>query len=73
MSKNQWVVKRGENWAVRGEKNTRDTSVHDTQAQAIVAAREIARNQGSELIIQGADGRIREKNSYGPDSFPPPG
>jgi hypothetical protein len=73
MSKNQWVVKRETGWAVRGEKNTKDTSHHRTQTEAVNAARDIAKNQGSEVIIQGTDGKIREKNSYGPDSFPPPG
>ncbi|WP_201035697.1 DUF2188 domain-containing protein, partial [Salmonella enterica] len=28
MGKNQHVVKRDDGWAVRGEKNTRDTSHH---------------------------------------------
>ncbi len=73
MGKNQWVVPRDGQWAVRGEGNERATSVHDTQAEAIAAARNIAINQRSELIIQGADGKIREKNSYGNDDFPPKG
>ena len=40
------------------------------QREAIDAAREIARNQGSELLVHGRDGRIRERNSYGDDQFP---
>ncbi len=35
------------------------------------AAREIARNQESELIIQGRDGKIRDRDSYGNDPCPP--
>ena len=58
MGKNQHVVPAGDEWGVRGEGNERLTSLHDTQRQAIDAAREIARNQGSELLIHGADGRI---------------
>lgn len=73
MGKNQWVVPHDGQWAVKGEGNERATSVHDTQAEAIAAARNIAINQRSELIIQGADGKIREKNSYGNDNFPPKG
>jgi hypothetical protein len=73
MGKNQWVVKRDDEWAVRGEGNSRDTSLHKTQQGAIDAARGIAQNQKSELIIQGQNGKIREKNSYGNDSNPPKG
>lgn len=73
MSKNQWVVKVGDEWGVRGEGNDRLTSKHPTQQEAIERAREIARNQQSELIIQGEDGKIRERNSYGHDPFPPSG
>lgn len=58
---------------VRGEGNSRLTSSHDTQQEAIEHAREIARNQGSELIIHGEDGKIRERNSCGNDPFPPRG
>ena len=73
MSKNQHVVPHDDGWAVRGEGNERATSVHDTQQQAIDAGREIAQNQGSELLIHGRDGQIRERNSYGNDPYPPKG
>ncbi len=73
MGKNQWVVQTDEGWGVRGEGNSRITSKHSTQKEAIDAAREIAQNQQSEVIIQGRDGRIRERNSYGNDPFPPEG
>jgi hypothetical protein len=73
MAKNQWVVPRGKGWAVHGEGNDRDTSLHNTQAEAIDAARRIAQNRRSEVIIQGQDGKIRERNSYGNDPFPPRG
>jgi len=71
--KNQWVVKHGDKWGVRGEGNDRLTSTHDTQRGAFERAREIARKQRSEVIIQGEDGKIRERNSYGNDPFPPRG
>ena len=73
MKINQHVVKRTDGWAVVGEGNSRDTSVHSTQHQASERAREIAQNQRSEVVIHGEDGKIREKNSYGNDSFPPQG
>ena len=63
MGKNQHVVHRDGEWAVRGAGNQRDTSRHDTQAEAERAAREIAINQKSEVFIHGENGRIRERNS----------
>jgi uncharacterized protein YdaT len=69
--KDQHVVRRGKDWAVRGEGNKRDTSHHDTQASAIERAREIAQNQRSEVVIHRPDGRIRDKDSYGNDPNPP--
>jgi hypothetical protein len=73
MGKNQHVVPRDGQWGVRGAGNSRLTSLHDTQAQAIEAARGIAQNQGSEMFIHGRNGQIRERNTYGPDAFPPEG
>ena len=71
--KNQHVVPHEDGWAVRGAGNDRATSVHGTQAQAIDRARSIAQNQGSELLIHGRDGRIRERDSHGSDPIPPKG
>ena len=71
--KNQHVVPHGDDWAVKGAGNSKATSVHPTQADAIERAREIARNQESELLIHGSNGRIRERDSYGNDPYPPKG
>ncbi|HEX8696102.1 MAG TPA: DUF2188 domain-containing protein [Longimicrobium sp.] len=73
MSKNQHVVPQQGKWAVREPGARTNTSVHGTQDEAIKAAREIARKYGSELVIHGRDGRIREKSSYGNDPHPPKG
>lgn len=54
-------------WQVKLEGNERATSVHSTQAEAIVRGREIAIANESELFIHGKDGKIRERNSYGND------
>ena len=67
MGKNQWVSPRGEKWGVRGEGNSRDTKLFDTQKQAEEFAQTIAKNQRSEVITQRPDGRIRSKDSYGND------
>lgn len=71
--KNQHIVPHPDGWAVRGEGNERATSVHSTQREAIDAGRSIARNQGSELLVHGENGRIRERSTYGNDPFPPKG
>jgi len=60
-------------WQVKGSGNSRATIRTTTQADAIKAARNIARNQGSELVIHRPDGRIRAKDSHGNDPFPPKG
>lgn len=73
MGRNQHVVRRGDDWAVKGEGNERATRVVPTQTEAIEIARDIARNQDSELLIHGRNGQIRERDSYGPDPFPPKG
>lgn len=74
MGKNQHVVK-GKNgsWAVKGEGNSKSTSCHNTQAEAIGRAKEIAIKQKSEVVIHGKDGKIRDRNSYGNDPYPPKG
>lgn len=72
--KNQHVTPHPEGgWQVKGAGNQKATVVTQTQKEAIEAAREIAQNQQSELIIHGTNGQIREKNSYGNDNFPPEG
>ena len=71
--KNQHVVPHAGGWAVRGAGSQRASGVFDTQREAIGRAREISRNQGSELLIHGRDGRIRERDSHGGDPNPPKG
>jgi len=74
MRKNQHVTPYpAGGWQVKGEGNSRATVRTSTQADAISIAREISRNQGSELVIHRADGTIREKDSHGKDPFPPRG
>ncbi len=71
MGKNQHVVPHDDGWAVRGEGNRRVTSVSQTQQDAIEQGRRIARNERSELVIHGRDGKIRDKDSFGNDPNPP--
>lgn len=63
MKKNQWVVPNKDGWGVRGEGNDKLTSKTDTKAEAEAIAKEIAKNQKSELVILGKDGKIQSRNS----------
>jgi len=73
MVKNQHVVKYGNGWAIKGAGNSKATKVTNTQKEAIKITNEIARNQKSETVIHGRNGKIRDKNSYGNDPYPPKG
>lgn len=65
--KNQHVVKHPGGWAVKRAGNSKATKVTKTQKEASSVARGIAENQGSELLIHGRNGQIREKDSHGND------
>lgn len=69
--KNRHVVPRDGEWAVVKPGADRASSVHDTQREAIERAREIAQDTHGEVVIHGRDGKIRDKDSYGPDPNPP--
>ncbi|MGX5851384.1 DUF2188 domain-containing protein [Mesorhizobium sp. PL10] len=73
MSRNQHVVPRDGKWAVLGAGNSRASSLHPTQADAIASARDIAIKQHSEVVIHRPNGQIRDSNSYGNDPYPPKG
>ncbi|KSU89236.1 MULTISPECIES: DUF2188 domain-containing protein [Bacillales] len=74
MGKNQHVTPHsGGGFQVKGAGNSRATKVFDTQREAISFARDIAKNQQSELFIHNRTGQIRERNSYGNDPYPPRG
>ena len=64
MGKNQHVTKHPDGgWQVKGSGNSRATIRTATQKDAIIAAKTIAINQKSEVIIHGTNGRIRAKDS----------
>lgn len=74
MGKNQHVTPHHDGgWQVKGAGNSRATVRTSTQKEAAAIARTIAVNQHSERVIHGTDGRIRAKDSYGNDPYPPKG
>jgi uncharacterized protein DUF2188 len=70
-TENFHVVPRVDGWAVRSEGSSRATSIHSSQREAIDAARKLAKQTSTQLVIHGRDGRIKERASYGSDPFPP--
>ena len=63
-------------WDVKKPGASRASSHHDTQADAQHAGRGYLHNEGGgELITQGRNGRIRDKDTvpHGHDPFPPKG
>lgn len=73
MGKNIHVTRRSDKdkWAVKGEGDQRASGLYCTQQEAIEAGREIAKNNRSELVIHDRENRIRDKDSFGPDPYPP--
>ena len=60
-------------WANKRNDAEKASSVHQTQGEAINAARENLTNQGGgELSVQGRDGRIRSKDTIAPGNDPCP-
>lgn len=58
-----WNVKRGGGQRASGH--------YATKQEAIDAGRIISRNQGTEMVIHGLDGRIQSSDSHGHDPCPP--
>ncbi|MGE6396952.1 DUF2188 domain-containing protein [Chryseobacterium piscium] len=73
MKKNVHVTPKGENWQVKTANSSKAYKVVNTQKEAISIGKNIATNNKSELLIHGKNGKIRAKDSYGNDNFPPKG
>lgn len=72
--KNQHVVPvKNQGWGVVGEGNERKTAIVPTKKEAEKIGREIAKNQKSEVLIHDKNGKIKERDSYGKDPYPPKG
>ncbi len=69
MSKNQHVVPSGDSsWSVRRAGSSRASGVFKTKPEAVTAARDIAKNQRTDIYIHGVDGRIQKREEYSPSS-----
>jgi hypothetical protein len=58
-------------WVVQKSGASRASTKVSTQSEAVRYARQIAKNQQTEVYIHGRDGRIRHRDSYGSDPLPP--
>lgn len=54
-------------WAVKKQGNDKASNVYDTKKPAVDRGRELSRDEHSELIVKGEDGRIQSKDSHGHD------
>lgn len=69
---NVWVSPRPDGkWAVQREGAERASRVEERKVDAERAARDLARRDRVEVIIQGGDGKIQGRESYGNDPLPP--
>lgn len=60
-------------WENKRNDATRASSVHTTQAEAIMSAKGMLTNQGGgELTTKGVDGKIRSKDTIMPGNDPNP-
>lgn len=61
-------------WVNKRNDADKASSLHETQKDAIEAAKEMLKNQGGgELTVKGIDGKIRSKDTINPgkDPYPP--
>lgn len=58
-------------WSVKKEGASRASKRFDQKRDAVTYAKNISKDQGSELVIHGQDGTIIEKDSYRNDPNPP--
>ena len=72
-NKNQYHVSKNITGGWKATKGGQVLSTHNTQEQAIEYAKYNAQLTRGEVVVHGKDGKIREKNSYGNDPFPPLG
>jgi len=65
------VMPHDQGWQVKRDGDQKASHVADTKKAAEKIAREISRNQGTELQIHGKDMKIQRSDSHGKDPCPP--
>lgn len=64
------VMPHSDGWQVKRDGDQKASHVADTKKDADKIAREISRNQHTELQIHGKDMKIQRSDSHGNDLFP---
>jgi hypothetical protein len=73
-SKSHHVVPNpGGGWDVKKGGAERSSGHFEKKSEAVDAGRQISRNQQTEFVIHGKDGKIQQKDSHGNDPQPPKG
>lgn len=65
------VMPHDKGWQIKRDGDQKASHVADTKKEAEKIAREISRNQGTELQIHGKDMKIQRSDSHGNDPCPP--
>lgn len=64
MATQHHVVPNENGWGIKIDGGTKSIKNFETKQAAVDYAREISRNQGTELFIHGLDGKIQKRNSH---------
>ena len=60
-------AKASNTWELARQGDTRPMSTYRTQLEAAEVGRRTARREGTEFVLKGRNGRIRDRSSYGND------
>lgn len=72
--KNYWTQQRPDGkWVSKRDGADRASKVTDTQAEAWAYSKQRAAETKGKALLKGRDGKIRERNTYGKDPYPPKG
>lgn len=72
--KSYWTQRRPDGrWESKREGGERASKVTQTQAEAWAYSKSRAKESGGEAFLRNPDGKIRERNTYGKDPYPPKG
>ncbi len=71
MADEHHVVHEDKEWKVKRSNSKKSSGNFGTKAEAVSYAREVSRNQKTELVIHNKNNIIRRKDSHGKDKNPP--
>lgn len=54
-------------WQIKSGGSKKASKITKTKAEALNEGRKISKNQGTEFVIHGKDGKIQSKDSHGSD------